>query len=202
MPPTETALVELGPDGVLSVHIRTNAAQSVANAKENLSAALQVAAGQRRPLLVDISEAQPLSAEVRHYYSGQVLVSGFTALALLVHASQLGRMMGNVYFRIARPPADGASPEDHAAWARGYAQTALGTYPLVPVWILCLRVPRNAYPQVSDQDFGRNDLLFNVGTRWEFAKGLTLLLSVGRSLRDVDDDSPELTVYAGIQFNF
>jgi hypothetical protein len=55
---------------------------------------------------------------------------------------------------------------------------------------------------LSDQDFGRNDLLCNVGTRWEFAEGLTLLLSVGRSLRDVDDDSPQLTVYAGIQFNF
>ena len=63
---------------------------------------------------------------------------------------------GAEYFRIARPPADGASPEDHAAWARGYAQTALGTYPMVPVWILCLRVPRNAYPQVSDQDFERD----------------------------------------------
>ena len=38
---TETALVELGPDGVLSVRVRTNAAQSLANAKENLSAALE-----------------------------------------------------------------------------------------------------------------------------------------------------------------
>ena len=34
---------------------------------------------------------------------------------------------GAEYFRIARPPADGASPEDHAAWARGYAETVLGT---------------------------------------------------------------------------
>ena len=54
---------------------------------------------------------------------------------------------------------------------------------------------------VSDQEFGHNDLLCNVGTRWEFAEGLTLLLSVGRSLRDLED-SPELLVYAGIQFNF
>ena len=100
---TETALVELGPDGVLSVHIRTNAAQSITNAKENLSAALEVGAGQRRPLLVDISEALPLDAEVRHYYSGQVLVDGFTALAMVIHASPLGRMMGNVYLRVAKP---------------------------------------------------------------------------------------------------
>jgi hypothetical protein len=32
-----------------------------------------------------------------------LLVKGFTALALLVAASPLGRMMGNVYFRVARP---------------------------------------------------------------------------------------------------
>jgi nitroreductase len=63
---------------------------------------------------------------------------------------------GGEYFRIARPPAPRTSPEDHAAWARGYAQTALGTYPQVPVWILCLRVPRNAYPTVDDRDFERD----------------------------------------------
>lgn len=125
MPPTETALVELGPDGVLSVHIRTNAAQSVANAKENLSAALQVAAGQRRPLLVDISEAQPLSAEVRHYYSGQVLVDGFTAMALVIHASPFGRMMGNIYFRVARPGIPTrlfTEPDEARAWLMAYRQ--------------------------------------------------------------------------------
>jgi nitroreductase len=63
---------------------------------------------------------------------------------------------GAEYFRIARPPAEGASPEDHAAWARGYAETALGTYPMVPVWILALRVPRNAYPAVEDRGFERD----------------------------------------------
>ena len=63
---------------------------------------------------------------------------------------------GAEYFRIARPPAEGASDEDHAAWARGYAETALGTYPMVPVWVLCLRVPRNAYPAVDDRDFERD----------------------------------------------
>ncbi len=63
---------------------------------------------------------------------------------------------GAEYFRIARPPAEGASDEDHAAWARGYAETALGTYPMVPVWILCLRVPRNAYAQVEDRNFERD----------------------------------------------
>ncbi len=100
---TETALVDLGDNGILTVRIRSGANQSLAHAEQNLAAALLERAGQRRPLLIDIREAPPLDAEVRHYYSGQVLVDGFTALALLVDASPLGRMMGNIYFRVARP---------------------------------------------------------------------------------------------------
>ena len=122
---TETALVELGADGVLSVRIRTNAAQSIANAKENLSAALELGAGQRRPLLVDISEALPLDAEVRHYYSGQVLVDGFTALAMVIHASPMGRMMGNVYLRVAQPGIPTrlfAEPAHARAWLMTFRQ--------------------------------------------------------------------------------
>jgi hypothetical protein len=122
---TETALVALGSDGVLSVRIRTAAAQSVADARQNLSAALEMAAGQRRPLLVDISEALPLDAEVRHYYSGQVLVDGFTALAMVIHASPLGRMMGNVYLRVARPGIPTrlfTEPDMARAWLMSYRQ--------------------------------------------------------------------------------
>lgn len=100
---TPTALVDLGPDGLLTVRIRDGAHQSLADAEQNLGAALAERGDRRRPLLIDIREAQPLDAEVRHYYSGQVLVDGFSALALLVDASPLGKMMGNVYFRVARP---------------------------------------------------------------------------------------------------
>ncbi len=46
------------------------------------------------------------------------------------------------YFRLFRPPAEGATPEEHAAWARGYADEALGTYRQVPVWICGVVVPR------------------------------------------------------------
>ena len=99
---TDTALVALADDGVLTVRIRRGAHQSISDAALNLSAALVERGGQRRPLLVDIREAQPLNAEVRHYYSGQVL-DGFTALGLLVDASPFGLMMGNIYFRVARP---------------------------------------------------------------------------------------------------
>lgn len=100
---TKTAVIELEPEGILVVRIRDGATQLLPDAEQNLGAALLERGGRRRPLLIDIRGAVPLTAEVRHYYSGQVLVTGFTALALLVDASPLGRMVGNVYFRVARP---------------------------------------------------------------------------------------------------
>jgi nitroreductase len=53
---------------------------------------------------------------------------------------------GAEYFRLVRPAAKDASPEEHAEWARGYARQALGTYPDVPVWIVGLLVPRDVFP--------------------------------------------------------
>jgi hypothetical protein len=101
---TDTAQIHLGNDGILVVRIRTGSHQKPADARENLAAAVAEAAGRRPPLLVDITGSPAtLDAETRHLYSGQTLVDGFTALALLVEASPLGRMLGNVYFRVARP---------------------------------------------------------------------------------------------------
>jgi len=115
----------LGDDGVLIVRIRRDSRQRPADARENLDAALSETGGRRRPLLVDITGSPPLDAETRHLYSGQTLVAGFTALALLVEASPLGRMMGNVYFRIARPgiPTHLFVEENRAMeWLKGYRE--------------------------------------------------------------------------------
>ena len=120
---TATARVELGENGVLVVRIRKGVKQTPADARENLEAALAETHGRRRPLLVDITGIPPLDAETRHLYSGQTLVTGFTSLALLVEASPLGRMMGNVYFRVARPgiPTHLFTDEGGAIqWLRGY----------------------------------------------------------------------------------
>src|SRR6185369_14010459 len=100
---TPTALISLGADGVVCVRIKNGAEQLLADAKENLGGALIERDGIRRPLLVDIRVSRPLDAEARHYYSGQVLVDGFSALGMLIDATPLGRMMGNVYLRVARP---------------------------------------------------------------------------------------------------
>jgi len=103
MPDTHTAVIHLRDDGLVVVKIRDGACQSLEDAKTNLAAAIAETGGRRRPLLVDIRTAQPLDAEARHHYSGQALVDSFSVLALLVESSFLGRMIGNVYLRVARP---------------------------------------------------------------------------------------------------
>ena len=100
---TRTAKIGLSDAGVVVVRINAGAYQSLVDAKENLAAAVSETAGRRLPLLIDIRSARPLEADARHHYSGQTLVERFSAMALLTEASPFGRMMGNVYLRIARP---------------------------------------------------------------------------------------------------
>jgi len=103
MPTTKTARIGLDDEGLVIVRINDGARQSLQDAKENLAMAVSETHGARRPLLVDIRLSLPLEADARHHYSGQTLVDRFSALALLVEASPFGRMMGNVYLRVARP---------------------------------------------------------------------------------------------------
>jgi hypothetical protein len=101
--PTRTAHVALLDDGCVVTRVLPGIKQTPADATENLQRTVQACGGQRRPLLLDLSCARPLEAEVRHYYTGRILVESFVALAVLVDGSPFGRMMGNVYLRIARP---------------------------------------------------------------------------------------------------
>jgi nitroreductase len=52
---------------------------------------------------------------------------------------------GATYFAMMRPQKD-ATDEEHAAWAREYAETVMSTYRQVPVFVVGLLVPRG-YPE-------------------------------------------------------
>jgi nitroreductase len=64
---------------------------------------------------------------------------------------------GARYFGIMRPKKD-ATDEEHAEWARGYAEQALGTYRIAPVWIVGLLVPRG-YPAEVEEGGHLDDLI-------------------------------------------
>lgn len=66
--------------------------------------------------------------------------------AVRAEVAQLVLDGASQYFALMRPQAEGTSDEEHAAWGREYANTVLGSYPHVPVWVLGVVVPRRTYP--------------------------------------------------------
>jgi hypothetical protein len=99
---TRTADVYMHDRCVLT-RVRAGVVQTLADAQQNLATAKEACNGEKLPLIVDISRAEPLTPDVRHYYTGDRIMQPFACLAVLVDTSPFSRMMGNVYLRIARP---------------------------------------------------------------------------------------------------
>jgi hypothetical protein len=100
---TKTALAELSSVGYVRVTIDKDTTQVLSDAVENLGAAIEACGTKKRPLLVDLRLALPIDPEARRYYSGRILVEHFLGLAMIVDISPVGKMMANVYLRVAKP---------------------------------------------------------------------------------------------------
>ena len=98
---TRTARIEVIEDRIVVARVG-DMVQTVDDARENLEVVSRFAAPDRKPFLADIRLAKPLMPEVRRVYMGESLVA-FAAMAMLVRSTPLGRTMGNVYLKIARP---------------------------------------------------------------------------------------------------
>jgi hypothetical protein len=99
---TAVSQIHLNEAGILEVKILPGVEQSLKTAQENIAACLRCAGGQEQPLLLDLTEAEPLEASVRRYYAGEDVYGAFKAIALLVSASPFGLAMGNFYISVAR----------------------------------------------------------------------------------------------------
>ena len=98
---TRTALIYLLDPGIVMVRVKKDVLQTPDDAEQNLAAAIQQTREQRLPLLLDIRQAMPLDDDVRRQYSGPRVVDNFSALALVVDDAPFGRMMANLYLRVA-----------------------------------------------------------------------------------------------------
>lgn len=100
MSKTRTTQIFKHPSGCVVVRA-LGIQQTLEDAQENVERAIELSGGPRKcPLLVDIARTAPLTSEVRHYYVGGALANNFTALALVVEPTPMGRMMGDVFFRM------------------------------------------------------------------------------------------------------
>jgi hypothetical protein len=98
---TRTALIYLLDPGIVMVRIKKELLQTLDDAETNLAAAIRETGEQRRPLLLDLRQAMPLNDETRRHYSGPRVVDNFSALGLVVDEGPFGRMMANLYLRVA-----------------------------------------------------------------------------------------------------
>src|SRR4051812_33743261 len=100
---SRTSKIWLREDGIVWVEILSSVKQVLQDAKDNLAAAVAVSEGDRRSILIDLRQAEPLDPHIRHFYSGTKLGNLFVRLGILVSASSFGRIMGNIYLGVARP---------------------------------------------------------------------------------------------------
>ncbi len=97
---TKAAEVFFSDQGYVRVNVCPSVQQTLADAKENMTAICQEF---KIPLIVDLRLAKPVDPEVRRFYSGQVLVDHFTSMAIIIDLSAVGRMMVNIYLAVAKP---------------------------------------------------------------------------------------------------
>lgn len=100
---TGTVEISLRSDGILYVRVLPGKVQSLEDARQNLEAARKVGGNSLRAVIVDLRSCEPLEPEVRHHYSGDKMGESFGSLGIVIPPNAFGRMMGNIYLRIARP---------------------------------------------------------------------------------------------------
>lgn len=96
---TRQCTFRLDGEGIVLATMNQGAAFELADAIEAVAATAQVAAGTRRPILVDIRGVQSESKEARMYFAGPELAKCATAVALIVE-SPVSRMIANFFLRI------------------------------------------------------------------------------------------------------
>lgn len=99
---TRTSVYTLHEDGIIVQRLRSNAKQSLADARENIEAFVTLAGEQKRPCLVDGRTALTAEPGVREYYAGPAATRMTVALALLVGSAAM-RVVANLFLTLNKP---------------------------------------------------------------------------------------------------
>ncbi len=94
---TRIAHVHFSERGFVVVEILPNIQQTIEDAQHTIDLAVSVSNGIKQGILVNLTKAVPLTAEVRQIYKGPNVDANFSAVALLIEASAFGRSLGNFY---------------------------------------------------------------------------------------------------------
>lgn len=100
---TRTSVYSMRPDGIVVQRNLPGAVQSVADAKENVAAFIEITAGRPRLFLVDTRELEGQENGVREIYSGEEAMRWAVAVAAVSNTSGPGRVVLNVFIALSRP---------------------------------------------------------------------------------------------------
>lgn len=99
---TNLANIYLATCGIVVVEIFGGVIQTIEDAQNTIDNAVNLSDGIKRGILVDLRNAEPLTAKVRQVYKGPNVDSNFTAVAMLIDISPFGRALGNFYINATR----------------------------------------------------------------------------------------------------
>ena len=90
-------------DDIVRCVVLPTASHTLADARENTRAVSTLAAGRRVAMLLDTRASRGLDRDARLHYVRPEAAQELAALALLID-SQMGRMFGNFFMHVNRPP--------------------------------------------------------------------------------------------------
>lgn len=90
-------------DGIVHCVVLATATHTLEDAHDNSRAVDELAEGRKLPMLLDTRASRGLDRDARLYYVRPEAADRVSALAMLID-SQVGRMFGNFYTNVHRPP--------------------------------------------------------------------------------------------------
>jgi hypothetical protein len=102
---TRSSIYRLRDDGIIVQVNLPNVTQTIEDAKENIAAFHELAAGHPHPLLVDTRSIHSMGPGVREMYSGSEAMRFTSAIAVLTNTSGPGRVIANLFISLGAPKA-------------------------------------------------------------------------------------------------
>lgn len=99
---TRTARTMLGDDGIVRVHMFPGTRETCETARENIAAFLEICAGKKLPVLIDLTDTLGASQEARRLYSGDEVSRHTTATAMIV-SSPVTKVMASFFLKLNQP---------------------------------------------------------------------------------------------------
>lgn len=100
---TSSGHIWIDEDGIIIAVGSNHQLHTLEHAIENTRVNAKLAAGIRRPFMIDMNKVKSMSREAREYYAGPEPEKIMTAMAILT-TSAVGKVVANFFLMLTKPP--------------------------------------------------------------------------------------------------